>query len=283
MNSGNTLVSPRLIFITDEKSHQAPFRVLMVVPTLGERLGTIRRTLASIRQQPHVDVDIVIVAKFVSADLVRIGENFQAQILTHPGHISAAVNAGFATATLTHKYVAWLGDDDMLHPGALADACLLMEQNPAAVVVYGSCDYIDVNGSLLFTRKPPPNAPALLQFVPGLIKQEACLFRLSAFQKAGGLDELLKYTMDLDILLKLRRLGAFVKSDRTLAAFCWHAGSLTIANRTVSLAEAQNVQARSASGFAKWLFVIFKYPIKYLILIMSWNINRRMSINSVST
>jgi len=261
---------------SNDQFHQIPFRVLMVVPTLGERLDTIRRTLLSIRQQTGVDVDIVVVAKNVSADLASIGADLQVNIITHPGHISAAVNAGFATATQLHKYVGWLGDDDMLRPGALADAYLLMESNPSAAVVYGTCDYVDVNGDLLFERRPPPYAPVLLQFVPGLIKQEACLFRLSAFRQAGGLDEQLRYTMDLDILLKMSKIGVFVKSERTLAAFCWHAGSLTIANRTVSLDEAQSVQGRHASGIVKWLYLILKYPIRYLILVMSWNINRNM-------
>jgi len=151
-----------------------PFRILVVVPTLGLRLETLRRTLSSIRDQTSVSIDIVVVTKTTTPQLSAITSDFQAEIITNTGHISAAVNAGFATATSAHRYAAWLGDDDLLRPGALAYASRLLNGNPEATGVYGACDYIDVNGNLLFVRTPPPFAPVLLQFVPGLIKQEAC-------------------------------------------------------------------------------------------------------------
>lgn len=250
------------------------FRILVVIPTLGERLETLVRTLSSIQDQAGALVDMVIVAKTNTFELIAIADRYRARIIFHPGHISAAVNAGFAQASERHRYVGWLGDDDMLSPDALANASALLERYPAAVVSYGSCDYVDLNGDLLFNRRPPPNAPALLQFIPGLIKQEACLFRLSALRRVGGLNEKLKYTMDLDLLLKLRRLGPFVRVDRVLAAFCWHPGSLTVANRNASLDEAQNVQGSHARGIARLLQPLWKYPIRYLILALSARINR---------
>ena len=73
--------------------------------------------------------------------------------------------------------------------------------------------------------------------------------------------------MDLDLLLRMRRIGSFVKTDQVLACFCWHAGSLTIANRKASLEEAQNVQLSHIRGIFRILNRLWKYPIKYLILI----------------
>lgn len=254
-----------------------PFRILVVIPTLGERLETIGRTLSSVQQQVGVQVDIVIVAKTKTPELSAIADRYLSRIIVHPGHISAAVNAGFAQANDAHRYAGWLGDDDMLRPGALASTSALMEHNPAAVVTYGSCDYIDINGKFLFNRRPPPQASALLQFVPGLIKQETCLFRLSALREVGGLDEKLKYTMDLDLLLRLRRIGSFIKADQVLAAFCWHPGSLTIANRKASLDEAQHVQGSHARGIIALLHSFWKLPVRYLFLAISWKINRGLS------
>ena len=165
----------------------------------------------------------------------------------------------------------------MLRPNALANATALLERNPHAVVAYGSCDYVDLDGELLFHRRPPPQAPALLQFVPGLIKQEACLFKLSSIHRVGGVDKNLKYTMDLDLLLKLRRLGPFVETDQVIAAFCWHPDSLTIANRKASLMEAQEVQQRHAQGLARILHPLWKHAIRCLILTLNWKINRGLS------
>lgn len=260
------------------KSQTEAFRILVVIPTLGERLDTLCRALASLQDQTDVSVDIVLVAKTRSPELAAIADRFNARLILHTGNISAAVNAGFAQATEVHRYVSWLGDDDFLRPNALTQASALLELHPAAVLVYTSCDYVDINGDLIFTRSPPPKASILLQFVPGLIKQETCLFRLSAMQQVGSLNEKLKYTMDLDLLLRLRRLGPFVEADKVHAAFCWHPGSITVSNRYASLKEAQDVQYKHARGIVKMLYPLLKYPIRYLILIVNWKINRGLQL-----
>lgn len=252
------------------------FRILVVIPTLGERLETLCRTLSSVKAQSGVTVDIVLVAKTKTLELLAVADLYKVRIIFHPGHISAAINAGFAQAGNAHKYLYWLGDDDMLRPNALANASALLEHNPTAVVAYGACDYVDLNGNLLFSRRPPPLAPALLQIIPGLIKQEACLFRLSTLQQVGGLDENLKYTMDLDLLLKLSRHGPFLEINQVLAAFCWHPDSLTISNRGASLTEAQHVQGVHARGIIRMMQSIWKPAIKYLILVANWKINRSL-------
>ncbi len=261
----------------EPKSHAQVIgpRVLLVIPTLGERIETLARALLSIRSQLNVDVDVFLVTRSASEEMAALASRFQAEIVIHPGHISAAVNAGFALAKPHHRYVGWIGDDDMLRPDALRTAVAALESHPDAVLAFGRCDYIDEAGDLLFTRRAPVAAPFLLQFVPGLIKQEACLFRRSAVVQVGGLDENLRYTMDLDVLLKLRRQGSFVRTEHTLAAFCWHPGSLTIANRQASLAEAQMVQQRSARGLNRVLEAFTRYPIRALIVFMSDRIEKK--------
>lgn len=269
-----------------EKQSRHPdsdFHILVVIPTLGIRLDTLERTLASIQSQTDVNAGVVIVTKTASRELSVLADLYSARITVHPGNISAAINAGFSQATSVHRYVAWLGDDDMLRPEALARTSALLERAPGAVVCYGTCDYIDVKGAVLFSRRPPMMAPMLLQFVPGMIKQETCLFRLDAVRRAGGLDESLKFTMDLDLLLRLRRLGRFVRANQTVAAFCWHPGSLTISNRKASLLEAQDVQRRHAQGVSGILQRLLMYPIRYLILTLDWKINRGINIPRTQT
>lgn len=250
------------------------YRVLAVVPTLGERLETLARTLNSIVGQTGVKVDAIVVTKSASRDLDALVSTCGATILCHEGHISAAINAGLRAAGAEHKYMLWLGDDDFLRPGAVAKACQALERTPSAAVCYGRCDYVDLDGNLLFSRRPPVLAPFLLRFVPGLIKQEACLFRLSDVMLVGGLDEELRYTMDLDLLLRLQEVGTFVRLNNVLAAFCWHPGSLTIANRQTSLAEAQSVQSRHAKGATAVLFSLLRYPVRRLIVHLDQKIRR---------
>lgn len=245
-----------------------PFRILYVIPTLGKRLATIGRTLASIRVQENVLVDIVIVAKNSSAELAAAAQNYRADLLIHQGDLSSAINAGFARASNLHRYVAWLGDDDMLRPRGLAVTSDLLERHPASVVAFGACDYIDMEGRLLFSRRPPPLAEFLLQFVPGLIKQETCLFRKTAVQRVGGVSEKFLYAMDLDFLLRLRRVGSFIRSPEIIAAFCWHPGSLTANYRSQSFQEARQIQYANARGMLKVLPLLLRYPIQLAAIAM---------------
>ena len=257
-------------------SEGAPFRILVVVPTLGQRPQTLDRALASIASQSEVQVDIIVVAPNADEALRSSVQRHGASLLIAAGHISAAVNGGFTRAGCEHRYVAWLGDDDVLRHGALARSAELLELHDDGVVAFGQCDYIDQDGRLLFTRSPPRGAGWWLQFVPGLIKQEACLFRRSAVVAVGGLDEDLRYAMDLDLLLRLRRLGRFVRADAVLAAFCWHTGSITIANRDESFAEAQRVQRRAASGpLVRALNPVVQPLLRWLLLFVNDRINRR--------
>jgi GT2 family glycosyltransferase len=252
------------------------FRMLVVIPTLGQRLDTLVRTLASIHDQTGAPVDVVLVTRVASPELRAIADRFDAQLVCDDGGISAAVNAGFATARPEHRYGGWIGDDDMMKPGFLATAAGMLESRPDAVVAFGDCDYIDIEAKRLFVRSPPPLAPALLQFLPGLIKQEACVFRLAAVREVGHLNRQLRYAMDLDLLLRLRRVGAFVRARQVFAAFCWHPGSLTISNRSASLVEAQEIQKTHARGVVRLLFLMLKPVIWYVVLAANWHINRQM-------
>lgn len=250
-------------------------RILVVIPTLGTRLETLGRTLESIKAQRGVAADVVVVAPIDRPEFKSLIGPTGARLVLHPGHISAAVNRGFLEATRQHVYMAWIGDDDLMRPDALLRSSALLDQQPSAVLAYGPCDYIDISGRLLFTRRPPPAAPWWLQLVPGLIKQETCLFRSDAIRMVGGLDESLRYAMDLDLLLRLRTIGSFARSKAVLAAFCWHAESITIANRAASFAEAQAVQRRAARGLVRLMNPLVQWVMRLLMLAVSARINKR--------
>jgi len=260
-----------------ERQHSIPAllpKVLIVIPTLGTRLSTLGRTIRSVVNQEGVHVDVVMVCKESSAELLQIADAFGVRLLVDSGNLSQAINIGLRTATEHHRYFNWLGDDDVARPGAFAAAVERLESSPGSVLCFGACDYIDLQGNLKFNRRPSVFAATAIQFVPGLIKQEACLFRLSAVLQVGGLDPTLRYTMDLDLILKLRRLGKFERLARTQAGFCWHPGSITIANRRASLMEAQQVQAASLHGLTAVVYKALKRPIAALILLANQALSR---------
>ena len=123
-------------------------KVLVVLPTLGDRLAYLEETLRTIdAERARVDLTLAVVLPAGAVQARSIAEAHQAVIVEDPRRgISEAINAGIRAAT-NEEYYAWIGDDDLFRPGALTQLRDLLEANPDAVVSYGGCDYIDPQGT----------------------------------------------------------------------------------------------------------------------------------------
>jgi GT2 family glycosyltransferase len=253
---------------------QAPARVLLVVPTLGRRVDLLRQTLASIRDQVPHRADVVIVCPPDAEEAVRLAAEFRARVVDDPGGMSAAINAGLAQAEPGHEYFNWIGDDDLLTPGSLAATMSALDSDPAAVAAFGYCTYADAANRVLFTSRAGVLAPWLMTWGPNLVPQPGALFRLAVVREVGGLDPTLRYAMDLDLLLRLRRRGAFVNTGRTLSFFRWHPTSTTVANRTASLDEAELVKRRYLSPAQRRLAPLWERPVRASTRLAARRVNR---------
>ena len=109
------------------------------------------------------------------------------------------------------------------------------------MVAYGACTYIEDAGRTITVSRAGDLATRILGWGPDLVPQPASLTRLESLLAAGVYDESLRFAMDLDMFLRLKRLGPFLSTRREVAAFRWHADSLTVANRSLSLAESEAV------------------------------------------
>jgi GT2 family glycosyltransferase len=225
-------------------------RVLLVVPSLGNRPALLKQTLYSIARQEE-PADLVVVVPADREEARTLAHAVGAAVLDDPGGLSSAINLGWTQVKPHHRYVNWLGDDDLLAPGSLAATTGALDRDPAAVAAFGYCDYIDHQGRRLFTSGAGRLAPWLMTWGPDLVPQPGALFRWSQVQAVGGLDESLSYAMDLDLLLRLRRLGPMINCGRVLASFRWHPDSTTVANRGRSLAESAAVKRRYVSTWLR--------------------------------
>jgi GT2 family glycosyltransferase len=254
---------------------QAAARVLLVIPTLGRRVDLLRQTLESIRDQVPHRADVVIVCPPDAEEAVKLGAEFGARVVDDPGGgMTAAINAGLAQPEPSNVYVNWIGDDDLLTPGSLAATVGALDADPAAVVAFGYCDYIDTAGRVLFTSRAGTLAPWLMTWGPDLVPQPGALFRLAAVREVGGLDPTLSYAMDLDLMLRLRRRGTFINTGRTLSCFRWHPTSTTVANRAPSLDEAERVKRRYLSPAQRRLAPLWEGPVRAATRIAARRVNR---------
>jgi GT2 family glycosyltransferase len=101
----------------------------------------------------------------------------------------------------------------------------------------------------MFLIRPGRIAAWLMQYGADYLPQPGTLIRASAVHAAGYLDERLKYAMDLDLFLRLRRQGSFVCVAAELAAFRRHETSLTVSNPEPGV-EASHVRSRYLSSKA---------------------------------
>lgn len=239
-------------------------RVLVVLPTLGERVETLEETLRSIDdQRADVDLRLVVVAPTAATEARELAARHGATVVDDPrGGMSAAVNAGIDTAD-GEPYLAWMGDDDKYRAGGLATLVRLLDDDRAAVVAYGGCDYIDPDGRVIGTSRAGRAAMWLLPWGPNLVPNPAALIRLEPLCRSGRFDTSLRYTMDLDVFLRLRAYGRFVATRRVAAAFRWHPDSLTVANRAASSAEAEAVKRRHLPTALRPLSVVWDVPVRW--------------------
>lgn len=228
--------------------------VLVVLATLGQRPDLLRQTLASITNQRIKNVDIVLIYPFKDKITTRLADEFHAKTIDDPGSMCAAVNAGIKSATPKHKYITWIGDDDLLAPNSLKTTISVLENDSNAVAAFGYCDYINDAGKRLLTSKAGSLAPWLMTWGPNLVPLPGSLFRSSILLSMGEpFDESLKYAMDLDLFLRLRKMGKLINTHTVVSAFRWHASSTTVANRDKSLNEARLVKRRYMSPLQRFL------------------------------
>jgi GT2 family glycosyltransferase len=251
-------------------------KVLVVLPTLGDRLEYLEETLSTIdAERRRVELTLAVVLPSGAVQARAIAEAHEAVIIEDPRRgISEAINAGIRAAT-DEDYYAWIGDDDLFREGALARLRDLLEANPDAVVSYGGCDYIDPEGRLIGTSRAGRAAQWLLPWGPDLIPHPGSMIRLAALREVGLFDTSLKYVLDLDIFLKLRSRGRFVCTRSSVSAFRWHPDSLTVANRAAASAEAEAVKRRHLPSLLQPVSAVWHVPVKWAASIAARGVSRR--------
>ena len=254
----------------------APAAFLVVLPTLGDRLEFLEMTLRSCRDLAGlVPTTVAMVVPTDAVEARALGSQYGAVLIDDPGSgMADAVNAGIGART-TEEFYVWVGDDDELVPQGVAALMEALGNRPSAVVAYGHCDYIDGTGSVIGRSKAGPLATALLPWGPNLIPHPGTIVRLDALEAVGGFDSRLSYALDLDVFLKLRRVGDFITAPTVSARFGWHADSATVADRSSSAREAITVKNRHLPAWLRPLSWIWNYPVAWASQVAAWAVTVR--------
>lgn len=249
-------------------------RILLIVPTLGQRVDYLDETLASIRAQ-SVPADVVVVAPEGNPHIERLVHVYEADFLPDPGSLTQAINLGATMVTDRHDFLNWLNDDDRLTPDSLAATSAALDMNPAATVAFGACRYIDAQGHELWVSRAGRWAPRVLGWGPDLIPQPGMLVRASDWRAVGGIDESFRFAFDLDLLLKLKARGSLVEVPAVVSEFRWHADSLTVGDRRTNIEESERAKRRALTPNARRFAPLWERPVRWATYAAASEVQRR--------
>jgi hypothetical protein len=103
-------------------------------------------------------------------------------------------------------------------------------------------------------------------------------YRLDKARDVGEYDTSLKYSMDLDMWLRLRTKGNFINTGKVLGAFRWHQTSTTVANRSASLKEAEMVKRRNLAVPLRIIAPVWEGPVRLATKLAVRRVNRLASL-----
>jgi len=251
-------------------------KLLVVLPTLGTRLDLLAEALDScVEVAQSVPLTVAVIVPKNAPEARQLAKNAGARIIDDPGTgMSAAVNAGLASAT-SERYYVWVGDDDRLVARGIAGLVEELEKDDNAVVAHAQCHYITHSGSVIGTSGAGALARFLLPWGPNLIPHPGTIVRISALRSIGFFDPALNYALDLDVFLKLRGRGTFVSRPVVSAQFRWHPESLTVADRRASSVEAMAIKRSHLPTWVRPLSPLWHWPVAWASMIASEMVSAR--------
>jgi hypothetical protein len=235
----------------------------VVVPTIGERPQYLESTLKSIREAGESYIVLVGRKGFEGSPFQKLGL-VDLYVDEEDTSVPNKINQGFRALPENIEFITWIGDDDLLAPGALEVATKALEMPERPVLVFGHCQYIDSEGKNVLVKRSGSWAVALLRFGPQLIPQPSAFFRRDAFEKVGGLSDKFQFAFDFDLFLKLSQNGKSVFINKILSSHRWHRTSLTYSRRWESVREASKVRVANLSPLTRMVSFVWEVPIQLL-------------------
>ncbi len=136
------------------------------------------------------------------------------------GGQAAAIAAGFAR--LPTDLVGWLNSDDELCAGALERIARAADACPDVVLFHGDVDRIDEQGNVIGRTTSRDLTWEEMRRGRCRTVQPGSFYRRWAVEAAGSVDPSYHLLMDVDLWIRLTRLGPSTRIPATLARFRVH-------------------------------------------------------------
>jgi glycosyltransferase involved in cell wall biosynthesis len=188
----------------------------------------IEETILSVLNQTYKNIQYILVDGDSTDKTMEIVDKYsdRIDIIIHEKDKgqSNAINKGFRMAK--GELVGWINSDDILYPDCVEKIVELYKYKKDGAIYYSvNNDRVDYNGQLLSSyTEIIHNRKYLLNLKYDVI-QPSSFYKTELVAKIGYLNESIHYCMDLDLWLRLLRLGnIYGYNKKSLSAFrIWEA------------------------------------------------------------
>ena len=225
----------------------------------------IERAIRSVINEQRVPVEYIIIDGGSTDGTVEIIKKYAGAIsywVSEPdrGQTDALIK-GFARAS--GKIFGWVCADDYLENGALSHVVHAAQTSPDAVAWVGSCRRRSITNSLRNVILPALDGfpDEKLWWRDVRIPQPSCFFSAAAYHKAGGLNPSMSLAMDLELWLRLIKIGKMAIIPEILANACIHDGTRSGSDPALTMCDA--LTAYCINGHQKIAAELFKHYSRY--------------------
>jgi len=101
------------------------------------------------------------------------------------------------------------------------------------------------------------------------------LVRAAAWIQVGGVNPSFNLAFDLDLLLRLKKVGHLKSVDKIVSNFRWHPDSLTVDDRSTNLAESERAKRQSLPAVLRPVSRVWDFPVRLAIRIAAHRVSAR--------
>jgi glycosyltransferase involved in cell wall biosynthesis len=206
--------------------------VSIVTPSLNQG-EFIRGTIESVLSQGYPNIEYLVMDGGSTDNTLEILRSYGERLFwvsEHDSGQSQAINKGWGLAR--GEIITWLNADDLLCQDAVGQAVLAFETSgDDLAVVYGDCDYIDVEGHYLGNYPSREfNYEQLVLQTEDYIPQPGAFVNHKWAIQVGMLDENLQFVMDYDLWLRLGMRARFKYLNKKMSFARLHGGAKTLSS-----------------------------------------------------
>jgi len=249
--------------------------VVSIITPSYKQAKFLEETIRSVIYQDYPHLKYIVIdggSNDGSAEIIHRYEKHLAYWISEPDTgQSDAINKGFAQAK--GSIYAWLNSDDLLAPSAVRIAVHYLTQNPGIGLVYGDRLHIDHKGNVVGINKCPSHDINMFRrnFT---LPQETVFFRREVFEKVGGINESLKFSMDFDLWCKMGQVTKMYHIPAFTGYFREHEAA-----KSITFHDSQNIAYEEyRKEHAKVYYRHFKKRLPSPILMKYYRLKRQLSV-----